>query len=66
MNDLCSFIAGRFRTKREIPPSRITAPESHPRDGFKLLNDQRDAYFRQSAATTRGRVAPFDCARSFP
>lgn len=64
MTLLPNFIAGRFRFKHEAPPARITAPEPNPRDGNKLLLDQRDAYFRQSAATTVGRVAPFTMTRT--
>lgn len=64
MNLLPTFICGRFRTKHDNPPSRITAPDADPRDGNKLLRDQREQYFDQSARTTAGCVAPFNPTRN--
>lgn len=62
-----NYITARFRTKRELPPSRITAPDIDQLGGaHKLLSDQRSAYFRQSAMTTAGCVAPFTMTRSIP
>lgn len=61
MNLLPTFICGRFRTKHDNPPGRITAPEGDElRSGHKLLSPNRDLYFAQSAATTAGCVAPFN------
>lgn len=45
-----------------LPAAAITAPiatDAAPSDPDKGLLPQRDAYFRQSAATVAGRVAPF-------
>lgn len=45
-----------------MPASAITAPTAidwPAADPDKGLLPQRDAYFRQSAATVAGRVAPF-------
>lgn len=44
------------------PTAAITAPlpADKPQDPDKGLLAQRDAYFRQSAATVAGRVAPYE------
>lgn len=46
--------------RQDCPPARITAPvECEMSGALKLLSDTRDDYFRQSAATRDGVVAPF-------